>query len=97
MSGHRILPADPITLPLLPLRDVVVKNFNAAALLQRADSEKLAVSLQQDLSGKGLTFNKPATEPFRKALAQAGFYTEWKAKYGDEVWAKLEKYSGKLA
>src|ERR1044071_7028136 len=24
MSGHPILPADPITLPLLPLRDVVV-------------------------------------------------------------------------
>ncbi len=24
MSGHPILPSDPITLPLLPLRDVVV-------------------------------------------------------------------------
>ena len=24
MSGHPVLPADPITLPLLPLRDVVV-------------------------------------------------------------------------
>ena len=30
-------------------------------------------------------------------LKSSGFYTEWKGKYGDEVWGKLEKYSGKLA
>ena len=31
-----------------------------------------------------------------KGLRQAGFYGEWKAKFGDEAWALLERYSGKL-
>jgi len=79
-----------------PLREIVVKNFNAAGILQRADSEKLAVSLQQDLATKGLTFNKPPTDAFRKALGQANFYTEWKGKFGDEAWAVLESAVGKL-
>ena len=28
---------------------------------------------------------------------KAGFYDEWKTKFGPEAWAKLEQYSGKLA
>ncbi len=80
-----------------PLQEIVTRNFNAAAVLQRADSEKLAISLQQDLATKGLTFNKPSTDSFRKALQQAGFYAEWKAKFGDEAWAALEAATGRLA
>jgi len=30
-------------------------------------------------------------------LKSSGFYTEWKGKYGPEVWGILEKYSGPLA
>jgi len=30
-------------------------------------------------------------------LRSAGFYTEWKTKFGDDAWAKLEKYAGRLA
>jgi hypothetical protein len=29
-------------------------------------------------------------------LKAAGFYTEWKSKYGEQAWALLEKYSGPL-
>jgi tripartite ATP-independent transporter DctP family solute receptor len=78
------------------MRDIVAKNFNAAAMVQRAESEKLAVSLQQELAGKGLAFNKPAVEPFREALQQGKFYSEWKGKFGDEAWSKLEAAVGKL-
>ena len=78
------------------MQEIVTKNFNAAALLQRADSEKLAVSLQTDLTAKGLAFNKPSTDSFRKALQQAGFYAEWKTKFGDEAWSALESATGKL-
>mgnify|MGYP000606677760 CR=1 FL=1 len=39
---------------------------------------------------------KPAIEPFRAALQQGKFYSEWKAKFGDEAWAKLEAAVGKL-
>ena len=41
-------------------------------------------------------FNTPDGKSFREALAKAGFYAEWRGKFGDEAMAKLEKYSGKL-
>ncbi|VTU46133.1 Extracytoplasmic solute receptor protein YiaO (plasmid) [Variovorax sp. SRS16] len=74
----------------------LAKNLNAAALRQREDIAKLNVDAQAQLTQLGVTFNKPDAAPFRDMLKSAGFYTEWKSKYGDEVWAKLEKYSGKL-
>lgn len=79
-----------------PLRAIVHKHMNAAAVAQRADSEKLAVSLQADLAAKGMVFNRPDPAPFRKALQQAKFYEEWKAKFGGEAWAQLEAAVGKL-
>jgi len=79
------------------LKDIVTKNFDASALNQRADSERLAVSLQADLAAKGMTFNKPAIAPFRSALQEGKFYSEWKTKFGDEAWAQLEAATGKLA
>ena len=34
---------------------------------------------------------------FRGKLQAAGFFKEWKAKYGDEAWAILEKYAGSIS
>lgn len=79
------------------LKDIVTKNFDASALNQRADSERLAVSQQADLAAKGMVFNKPAIAPFRSALQEGKFYSEWKTKFGDEAWAQLEAATGKLA
>ena len=62
----------------------------------RADGAKLNASLRGELAAKGLVFNDPQLEPFRATLVKSGFYTEWKQKYGDEAWALLEKYTGKL-
>ena len=42
-------------------------------------------------------FNALDPAPFRDKLRAAGFYTEWKGKYGEEAWAILEKSVGKLA
>jgi TRAP-type C4-dicarboxylate transport system substrate-binding protein len=63
---------------------------------ERADVAKLNAGLQQDLATKGLTFNQPATAPFREKLKSAGFYSEWKGKYGEQAWDLLEKAVGKL-
>ena len=52
--------------------------------------------LEAQLKAKGLAFNYPDTKSFRDALSKAGFYKEWRAKFGEEAMAKLEKYSGKL-
>ena len=80
-----------------PWRTIVETNLAESAVAQRADSEKLADTLKQELSGKGLTFSTPDTAPFREALRKNGFYSEWKKKFGDEAWGHLETAVGKLA
>jgi TRAP-type transport system periplasmic protein len=79
------------------IRAIVAKHVNAAAVLERADVAKLNAGLQQDLTSKGLVFNQPAAGPFRDKLRSAGFYAEWKGKYGDQAWELLEKSVGKLS
>jgi tripartite ATP-independent transporter DctP family solute receptor len=79
------------------LRAIVAKNINAAALNERGDTAKLNATLRGELESKGLIFNQPDTGPFREKLRSAGFYAEWKGKYGDAAWALLEKSVGKLS
>jgi TRAP-type transport system periplasmic protein len=83
------LPAD--------VRTVVARNINAAAVNARADTERLNATVRQELASKGLTFNQPDVAPFREKLRSAGFYSEWKRKYGDHAWELLEKSVGKLS
>jgi len=78
------------------LQEIVQRNWNAAALAERADVGKLNASVQGDLEKKGMVFNKPDPEAFRAVLKQAGFYGEWREKYGAEAWSALEKYAGGL-
>jgi TRAP-type C4-dicarboxylate transport system substrate-binding protein len=78
------------------LRTIVAKNINAAALKERDDTAKLNASLRGELEAKGLVFNQPDVTPFREKLRSAGFYAEWKGKYGDQAWALLEKSAGRL-
>jgi TRAP-type transport system periplasmic protein len=78
------------------LREIVAKNWNEAALAERADLAQLNASLKQDLATKGLVFNQPDPAPFREALRKAGFYSEWRYRYGEEAWAMLEATTGQL-
>src|SRR5258708_6923895 len=79
------------------LQEIATRNINEAALKDRADIKSLNDSLAESLKAKGMVFN--ATDPvaFRGALKSAGFYEEWKGKYGAEAWALLEKFTGSLA
>jgi tripartite ATP-independent transporter DctP family solute receptor len=79
------------------VRDIVAKHIDAAGVKEREDVAKLNGTLQQELAAKGLVFNRPDPAPFRNKLRAAGFYTDWKGKYGDEAWGLLEKAVGKLA
>jgi TRAP-type transport system periplasmic protein len=79
------------------VRTIVAKHINAAAVNERDDVAKLNASLKEDLAGKGLVFNQPVVAPFREKLRAAGFYAEWKGKYGDQAWELLEKAVGKLS
>jgi tripartite ATP-independent transporter DctP family solute receptor len=83
------LPAD--------LQQIVRGAVNDAAIKERADVFALNNSLKADLQGKGLQFNEIDQGPFRDKLRAAGFYADWHKKFGDESWALLEQYVGKLA
>ena len=76
------------------LKEVVATNFNASAVEQRADIEALNASLQGELEANGMVFNAPDTAPFQQTLLDAGFYAEWKGKFGDDAWAILEDATG---
>mgnify|MGYP003344159596 CR=1 FL=1 len=78
------------------LRAIVAKHINAAGLKQRTDVAAMNATLQKSLTEKGMVFNNANADSFRNRLRQAGFFAEWKAKFGDEAWALLERYSGKL-
>ena len=79
------------------LRDVIQKSINASAADQREDIAKLNATLKTDLTSKGMEFVAVDQKPFRAKLEQAGFYKEWRGKYGEEAWAMLEKYTGKIS
>jgi TRAP-type transport system periplasmic protein len=76
------------------LKEVVATNFNASAVEQRADIEALNASLQGELEANGMVFNAPDPAPFQQRLVDAGFYAEWKGKFGDDAWAILEDATG---
>ncbi len=82
------LPAD--------VRDIAARNLDAAAMEQRAMLAEQAKSVRSKLEGFGMVFNTPDANAFRDVLKQRGFYTEWKAKFGDDAWSLLEKYTGRL-
>jgi TRAP-type transport system periplasmic protein len=83
------LPAD--------LQQIVSKNINLGGERQRAQVKQLNDTLRKELSKKGMKFNDVNIDPFRVALRKAGFYDEWRKKFGDEAWHLLEKYVGRLA
>jgi TRAP-type transport system periplasmic protein len=78
------------------VRAIVAKHINAAGVKEREEVATLNASVQQELAAKGMVVNQPDPAPFRDKLRKAGFYAEWKGKYGDEAWAILEGSVGKL-
>jgi TRAP-type transport system periplasmic protein len=78
------------------IQEVVQRNFDAAALKQRAD----ILALNKELLGKiekwGMKVNSTNPEDFRKVLRENGYYKEWKEKVPSQAWTMLEKYTGPL-
>jgi TRAP-type transport system periplasmic protein len=83
------LPAD--------VRETAARLLNDGAVKQREDMTKLNATLEAQLKEKGLTFNTVDKKPFQQALKTAGFYSEWRQKYGEDAWKVLERYSGNLS
>jgi len=79
------------------LQKIVRDAINSAGLKQRKDVRALNDGLVADLTSKGLVFNDVDRATFRATLKDAGFYAQWHDKFGNDAWAILEKYAGKLS
>lgn len=79
------------------LQALVRREFDRAAMEQRADTAKLNLTLKDQLIAKGITFEASDKKAFRKALSAAGFYGEWRGKFGEDNWKTLEAAVGALA
>lgn len=79
------------------IKKVMTKHINAAARLQRDDTARANVDIQQALEAKGLVFNKVNSEPFRKILRTSGFYSQVRERFGPEAWGLLTQYAGDIA
>ena len=78
-------------------QEVITRHVVRAVLKQREDIRFLDSALETKLKARGLAFNYPDRESFRRALSGAGFYAAWRGKFGEEAMTRLERYSGKLS
>lgn len=76
------------------VREIVARNINEAAVKEREDVAALNATLRGELESNGMTINDAEAASFREKLTEAGFYAEWKGKYGEDAWAILEKAVG---
>jgi TRAP-type C4-dicarboxylate transport system substrate-binding protein len=66
------------------------------ATTQRKQSELANTALLAKLKSQGMVVNAPAQQPFKDVLKAAGFYKDWRAKFGPKAWDRLEKTTGAL-
>ncbi len=78
------------------LKEVVAKELDAAALTQRADTVRNVEETREVLTKNGMVFNTIEDKTFREALRQAGYYKDWRTRFGDRAWDMLERHTGRL-
>ena len=78
------------------LKEIVSAAFNESGLNQRQDTAASDIGLRAELEAAGLRFNGVDSPNFRIMLRKSGYYAAWKARMGDDGWAALEKYTGRL-
>lgn len=87
-AAWRRLPAD--------LQEILARNLDAAALLEREDIATGEAKLAEQLKTQGQTIIQPDRESFRAVIQQAGLYAKWRDTYGAEPFSLLEATVGKL-
>jgi tripartite ATP-independent transporter DctP family solute receptor len=76
---------------------ILRRNMDLAAMKERRDTELQTKATIDKLHRQGMLVNNVDIESFRAKLSAAGYYPRWKKEFGDEAWAALEKYAGKLS
>ncbi len=78
------------------VRAVIGNNLDRSALDHRADVARGEAVLAKELAGRGMEIIQIDRVPFRAKLQSAGFYAEWRKRFGPELWGLLEKYTGPI-
>jgi TRAP-type transport system periplasmic protein len=76
------------------IQQVVERNAEKFALLQREDIEQVNAAGAEELARKGMQVNTADTDSFQTALGP--FYARWREKAGPAIWQLLETYAGGL-
>jgi tripartite ATP-independent transporter DctP family solute receptor len=76
------------------IQEVVERNAEKFALLQRDDIEEVNAGGAEELARKGMKINTADTDSFRAKLGD--FYTRWRNKAGPTSWRLLESYAGEI-
>lgn len=76
------------------VQEVVERNAEKFALLQRDDVEQINAAGGEELVRLGMQVNTADTTSFRARLGD--FYKRWRAKAGPELWRLLESYAGDI-
>jgi TRAP-type C4-dicarboxylate transport system substrate-binding protein len=79
------------------VQQIIDKHVNAGAVRVREDLFTLNQSTEKVLADKGMQIVTPDTAAFRAKLQSAGFYKEWRQKYGEDAWRLLEKSTGSIS
>ncbi len=95
-SGFTLLANNGAWLALpVAMRQIVERNLETFALLQRADVEAVNAAGAARLEALGLRVDTADIASFRVKLG--GFYARWREKAGPEAWRLLERYAGEVA
>jgi tripartite ATP-independent transporter DctP family solute receptor len=76
-------------------REIVRHRLDEATLAQRADVAARNAVLRGVLEGRGLRFHAVEVAAFRDTLRRAGFYGEWRTRFGEPAWALLQAGAGR--
>ena len=74
------------------MQEVVERNAEEFALLQREDIEQVNAAGAEELARRGMQVNTADTDSFRAKLG--AFYARWRERAGPATWRVLESYAG---
>jgi tripartite ATP-independent transporter DctP family solute receptor len=76
-------------------QEVVERNAEKYALLQRDDIEQVNAAGADELARRGMQVNTADTDSFRAKLG--AFYAHWREQAGPATWRLLETYAGEIS
>jgi TRAP-type transport system periplasmic protein len=76
------------------IQDSVVRNAKLFVPQQRAFVRAANAGLEATLRRRGMVVNSVEVDSFRKKLAAANFYRDWRKSTGEKAWAMMEAVVG---